>query len=790
MAAPTLVLCGVTRASGTSALDLANVASGGPTAGDLCVIIAGGSNGAVSTVTDVTYTTGGASAGFTSHVDQASNGGTNRLRIWSKILTADDYTAVGDQRDLKSLTLAGWTNTGTARWGIFVLRHADGWSTDRVLETDPQTDNVANGSQVASIAKTRAGVMVSGMIGMSGAQLAYNGGANIEPYVNESTTSDADGPLASPAPGDHGTNFGSGNAAVQADLQAYDTGSSTITIAASAGLSNTSHVFTATYFQVASSSTDHAQTVDDDLGIALTTPSQVLTSIQSISDDLDAADEVDAGGVSATVDDDAGITDDVSQEVSAARSPSSDALGLTDSASYVFDSPTVAPTVVHIESTRASATAVLPSSTTLQTPQVGDLAVIVTIGAAGSAPNSTISYSGAGDAGWTQHVSTLSGDSSNRVRLFSKVLTADDFVTFGITVMKQVGPTGWVSTGTSRFMLFVFRHTRGWDTDRYVDGDTHVANEANGTLAVDLDGTTRAAVAVTSVTNSSTALVRWDGDPTGTEPYCNESTSPSDTDGPLGGSTSYGSGNASCQADAKAYAAGAVTAGPTLTFTSGMNNSTHAVASALFQVKDPNKVVSVDDAAGLSDPAPTRVVTAERSITDALGITHDDINPFTPKDYTRTVNESLGLTDTLPQDHVRSATDALGLDDVGTVLIADPDSMALFDDIVVDVERTITSRLDAADYPGQAADLHLDVSSSLGSTDAVDVDDGRVPGLDIVRTLADASSLTDNTLVDFTAGGIRYVTVFDNAISVDETDSLVLARRREMMMRPTAPPSV
>lgn len=253
MAAPTLVQCVSTRATGTSALDLGSL-SGGPTEGDLCVIIAAGANGALSTVTDVTYTGNGSSAGYTEHIASgglASSGGTNRLRIWSKVLTSADYTALGLLRDLHSLTLAGWTSTGTARWAIFILRHASGWGSDRVLEVDTQTANVANGTTTASIAKARAGVMVTGLVGMSTVTLAYNGGSAIEPYWNDGTTSDSDGPLASPAPGDHGTNYGSGNSTAQGDLQAYDTGAATITIAPSAGLNNTSHAFAAIYFQVA-----------------------------------------------------------------------------------------------------------------------------------------------------------------------------------------------------------------------------------------------------------------------------------------------------------------------------------------------------------------------------------------------------------------------------------------------------------------------------------------------------------------------------------------------------------
>lgn len=311
MTAPTLVQCGVTRAAGTTALDLANVTSGGPTAGDLCVIIAGGSNGAVSTVTDVTYTVGGASAGFTSHLDQAAEGGANRLRIWSKILVADDYGASGDQRDLKSLTLAGWTNTGSARWGIFVLRHANGWDTDRVLEIDTQIANVANGSQVASIAKTRAGVMVTGLVSTaSTVTLSYNGSAAIEPYMDESTTSDADGPLGTPAPASHGTAFGSGLAAAQADLQAYAAGSSTITITASAGLNNTTHVVGAIYFQVRDSA--KTATITDAAGITDASRPRTHAAARTITDPAGITDTAGtAAPLTRTIIDTAGLTDQI-----------------------------------------------------------------------------------------------------------------------------------------------------------------------------------------------------------------------------------------------------------------------------------------------------------------------------------------------------------------------------------------------------------------------------------------------------------------------------------------------
>ena len=233
-----------------------------------------------------------------------------------------------------------------------------------------------------------------------------------------------------------------------------------------------------------------------------------------------------------------------------------------------------APTLVRGYATQAAATAVLPPTATNTNPQVGDLCVFAAMGNATSIPNTTISYSGAGDAGYDYH-GGVDGSGGFRCRLWSKVLTSDDF---SGASFKQIGPTSWANSSTSRMSMFVFRHADGWGSsgDRLLTFATHNSNVSNGSNVATTSDTSRAAVGVIALRGSTGAnVIDWE-DGTGAAPFVDESTSTNDTTGP------YGSGQADCQTGFKLYDT-SDTVG-SVGCSGGINNTTHAITVAWFQV--------------------------------------------------------------------------------------------------------------------------------------------------------------------------------------------------------------
>ena len=294
-----------------------------------------------------------------------------------------------------------------------------------------------------------------------------------------------------------------------------------------------------------------------------------------------------------------------------------------------------APTLVRGWATQASATAVLPPTATNTNPQVGDLCVIMALGTQTAVPNTTISYSGAGDAGYDLH-GTVDGTGTARARLWSKVLAAADFSS---GQMKQVGPTGWVNNGTSRIVMFVFRHADGWGSaaDRLLTYGGHNSNVANGSNVATTSDSTRAVVGVTGVSFAAAQnalVIDWD-DGTAAAPFVDESTTTNDTTGP------YGTGTGAIQADEKLYDTTATAA--SVGYSAGLANTTHAIVTAWFRVALPvitaqGRGDTVTDARGTG--ARTRTSSGRGdTVSDAAGQTRA---PLTARGRGDTVTDGRG----------------------------------------------------------------------------------------------------------------------------------------------------
>lgn len=244
-----------------------------------------------------------------------------------------------------------------------------------------------------------------------------------------------------------------------------------------------------------------------------------------------------------------------------------------------------APSVIYVESTQAAATSVLPSSSTITVPAVGDVLVVMLEGNTTSLPPiSGINYSAGGTAGYTQVGSGATGSGTNRAQMWWKKLAAGDFSGANL---KQLSPAGFASSGTTRWQVLVVRPASGdaFDSSTAVQSSAaQTANVTNGSTIVTLTGRSRPGFAVfcgVGVPGAS-GTVNWDA-AGGVTPYCDSSSSVQTTGA---GGSHYGTGTATDQADFKLYDTG--TANITLAGSAGQTNTTHAVIVAFFQVAAPN----------------------------------------------------------------------------------------------------------------------------------------------------------------------------------------------------------
>lgn len=238
-----------------------------------------------------------------------------------------------------------------------------------------------------------------------------------------------------------------------------------------------------------------------------------------------------------------------------------------------------APTTVYVESTQATATTDLPSSTTVTAPAVGDLCVVMLEGNTTAMPPVTgINYTGGGSASYTSFGSQT-GSTTMIVQGYYKILVSGDFSGANL---KQITPAGWVNAGGARWQVAIFRPPSGKSfsaSDILVATDFNSTNVANGSTACTLTGRTLPGVAVWMMSTASNASsVKWDGG-TAAAPYFTGNTGFSDTTG----ATNYSTDALSRQADFKLYDTG--TANITIAGSSQQSNTTHAYGSAFFQIQ-------------------------------------------------------------------------------------------------------------------------------------------------------------------------------------------------------------
>lgn len=239
MAAPSLVGVVASQVNTTAYLSVSGAA-----AGDLAVVVGLADSTAIpGTIQVIIYNGGTVIAGYSQDATVDGSSGL-RCRIWSRVLTADDFSV--DDGSMYGVGPAQWSSTTGARLVLYVFRHPDGWSGSRKSGSGTHNTNVTAPVKVFDITPThgsdRPRVAVAGYC-YAGAQSAmtntWDSGSATEPYVDESTSTDS-------TPGTH---YGTGTGARQSDYKLYDIGTTGTTVTVSQGTGNTTHAFTGVVYE-------------------------------------------------------------------------------------------------------------------------------------------------------------------------------------------------------------------------------------------------------------------------------------------------------------------------------------------------------------------------------------------------------------------------------------------------------------------------------------------------------------------------------------------------------------
>lgn len=240
-----------------------------------------------------------------------------------------------------------------------------------------------------------------------------------------------------------------------------------------------------------------------------------------------------------------------------------------------------APTLVDIRATTASATASLTPATTVAE---GDLVIFAAMGNTTSITSTALLRGGSADSSWV-YIGGQDGSGTARTRLWGKVLTSADFYLFGgVTLPYSFGPSGFVSSGTTRLAIAAFRAPTGYAWSSTVKSSVgHAANVTNGSSVAALTDSPRPQVAVSAVTFASAQnalTLTWDGG-TAKDPWVDESASTTTT-GTNDGTRHYGTGTGSCQLDFALYDSSGTTT--SIAYSAGIANTTHAIMSANWDI--------------------------------------------------------------------------------------------------------------------------------------------------------------------------------------------------------------
>lgn len=250
MTAPTIVEVWSSQATATTSTPTDFGASPISAAvGDLCIIQFEGTTTAIGPVTGISYLSPNTAAGYTEDANSpvTSGTGSNRAQVFYKILVAGDITS----GNLKALTAtSGASATGALRIQALVVRPGAGdtWATDPRLSSVVDTDSVANDAMICTglSGRTLPGIAVAvganwgsttGTIGWDGTTPS-SGSA---PYFDESSNTVGTGAA--------GSHYGTNDATRQSDFKLYDTGTTTLSVGASAGQTGTTRAVLLTYFQ-------------------------------------------------------------------------------------------------------------------------------------------------------------------------------------------------------------------------------------------------------------------------------------------------------------------------------------------------------------------------------------------------------------------------------------------------------------------------------------------------------------------------------------------------------------
>lgn len=258
---------------------------------------------------------------------------------------------------------------------------------------------------------------------------------------------------------------------------------------------------------------------------------------------------------------------------------------------------------IYVIASQSAATTTLVGDASVQP---GDLAILIANSNTTSLPdpttlNNIVNIAGVGtNSGWSLDLACplpTSGSPKNKIHIYSKVLqwtdgttAPSDFTGGSLALpgaMKAVGPSN-LGTTSQRLMLMIFRDPAGFSkvaASRLVGTATQIANVANGSVVGTVSGAARRCLSVIAYTGGG--LVDWTTDPepgAGSgflESYCNQ-TSNTTTTGIFGAHYGTGAGS-NKQADFR-VSDSAFTA--QVGINAGLNNTSHAVAMAMWQIND------------------------------------------------------------------------------------------------------------------------------------------------------------------------------------------------------------
>lgn len=188
--------------------------------------------------------------------------------------------------------------------------------------------------------------------------------------------------------------------------------------------------------------------------------------------------------------------------------------------------------------------------------------------------------------------------------------------------------------------------------------------------------------------------------------------------------------------NAETYSHGTLTNGPNPP-TLGMDELISAYADVVAGGEDILR--TVNDSLGVTDSM-SRVATVVRTVAESMGMTDEDSRVHTA---IRTVAESMGLTDTTIKDLTKVISDSIGITDaearVCVVIRVMAESLGITDTAsrVCEVYRTIAESLGITDTMSRVAIVERVVTETLGLTDVA-------TGLkELLKTINDSMGLTD-----------------------------------------------